>query len=94
MLLLQLMTGSDDLFLQEQKGLAAHFYIQVTGLTLIRAVHLCLTISLKAFSMAPTTRLSCWIFFSVKKRGGGGVLLGEPGVPVAPRSEEARVSAR
>lgn len=61
---------------------------------LITTLHLCLTISLKAFSMAPITRLSCWTLFSVKKRGGGGVLHGEPGVPAALRNEAARVRAR
>lgn len=61
---------------------------------LVTTLHLGLTISLKAFSMAPITRLSCWIFFSVKKRGGGGVLHGDAGVPAAPRNEAARVRAR
>lgn len=56
----------------------------------IKPMHL--TMSLKAFSMAPITRLSCEIFFSVKKRVGW--VLGEPGAPAAPRSEAALVSAR
>lgn len=51
-----------------------------------------LTMSLKAFSMAPITRLSWETFFSVKKRVGG--VLGEPGAPAAPRSEAALVRAR
>lgn len=51
-----------------------------------------LTMSLKAFSIAPITRLSCEIFFSVKKRVGG--LPGEQGAPAAPRSDAALVSAR
>lgn len=51
-----------------------------------------LTMSLKAFSMAPIMRLSCETFFSVKKRVGG--VLGEPGAPAAPRSEAALVRAR
>lgn len=51
-----------------------------------------LTMSLKAFSMAPITRLSCATFFSVKKRVGG--VLGEPGAPAAPRREAALVRAR
>lgn len=50
------------------------------------------TMSLKAFSMAPITRLSCETFFSVKKRVGG--LPGEQGAPAAPRSDAALVSAR
>lgn len=54
--------------------------------------HVILTMSLKAFSMAPITKLSCETFFSVKKRVGG--VLGEPGAPAAPRSEAARVRAR
>lgn len=51
-----------------------------------------LTMSLKAFSMAPITRLSWETFFSVKKRVGG--LPGEQGAPAAPRSDAALVSAR
>lgn len=66
----------------------------MTGLNSVATLRLALTISLKAFSMAPITRLSCRIFFSVKKRGGGGVLQGDPGAPAAPRSDAARVSAR
>lgn len=48
------------------------------------------TISLNALSIAPITRHSCGIFFSVKKRVGG--VLGEPGAPTPPRREAARVS--
>lgn len=59
---------------------------------LLHIEHIPLTMSLKAFSTAPITRLSCEIFFSVKKRAGG--VLGEPGAPAAPRSEAALVSAR
>lgn len=59
---------------------------------LLYTKHTPLTMSLKAFSMAPTTRLSCETFFSVKKRVGG--VLGEPGAPAAPRSEAALVRAR
>lgn len=51
-----------------------------------------LTMSLKAFSIAPITRLSCETFFSVKKRVGG--VLGEPGAPAAPLSDAALVRAR
>lgn len=51
-----------------------------------------LTISLKAFSMAPTTRLSCLIFFSMKNRGA--IVLGDPGAPAAPLSEAALDSPR
>lgn len=59
---------------------------------LLHTEHRTLTMSLKAFSMAPITRLSWETFFSIKKRVGG--VLGEPGAPAAPRSEAALVSAR
>lgn len=55
-------------------------------LPLFTVVQAIFTMYLKAFSMAPITRLSCWIFFSVKKRGV--VVQGEL------RSEDARVRAR
>lgn len=50
-----------------------------------------LTMSLKAFSMAPITRLSCETFFSMKKRVGAA--LGEPGAPAAPRRDAALLRA-
>lgn len=58
----------------------------------LQIMHMPLTMSLKAFSMAPITRLSCDTFFSVKKRVGG--VLGEPGAPAAPRSDAALVRTR
>lgn len=70
------------------------FYIQSMHLTQkdTEISRVPLTMSLKAFSMAPITRLSCDTFFSVKKRVGG--VLGEPGAPAAPRSDAALVRTR
>lgn len=66
-----------------------YFFEQISGFLLHCIL---LTMSLKAFSIAPITRLSCEIFFSVKKRVGG--FPGEQGAPAAPRSDAALVSAR